>query len=91
VHTSAIRASLSAGAEPGTVGRDLCALRGSLRECWRFGHRTRRPPVCRRPGDHRGPALPHSRAHDRGELRGRFKAFANDQARARGAAIAVSR
>jgi site-specific recombinase XerD len=85
-HTSAIRAWLSERASSATATRDLSALRGILRECWRLGIL---------PGDDyrravdlapiRGAALPRGRALDSGELRALFASCASDSARPRGA------
>jgi len=85
-HTAAIRAWLNERASPATASRDLCALRGILRECWRLGllagddyrRAVDLAPI-------RGAALPRGRALDSGELRALFAACAADSAQPRGA------
>ena len=80
-HTAAIRAWLNERASPATASRDLCALRGILRECWRLGllagddyrRAVDLAPI-------RGAALPRGRALDSGELRALFAACAANSA-----------
>ena len=92
-HVAALRSQLAAAYAPATASRILCALRGTLKECWRLGQIPEAD--YRRAIDIRGvrvETLPAGRALSAGEIAALLEACADDRtpAGARdGALIAV--
>jgi site-specific recombinase XerD len=79
-HTGAVRAALAEQFSPTTVNKQLSALRGVLKECWRLG--TVGAEDYYRAVDVQGvqgQTLPRGRALSSGELRGLLGACAQDE------------